>query len=123
MQRDSTKNSVQEARENFNAANEAFLAKQQEVEPLQQGRKTQGEAQRAFQQEYRDLEVRSEAELDNQVIAQAMGTTPLCDFVLPAGVVICKTHARPHDESNIPQKKPIAIIYVIAESYNTLIQD
>lgn len=68
MQRDSTKNSVQEARDNFNAANEAFLAKQQEVQPLQQGRKTQSDAQRAFQQEYRDLEVRSEAELDAKVI-------------------------------------------------------
>ena len=67
MQRDSTKNSVQEARENFNAANEAFQAKRQEVQPLQQGRKTQSDAQRSFQQEYRDLEVRSEAELDAKV--------------------------------------------------------
>lgn len=67
MQRDSTKNSVQEARENFNAANEALQAKQQEVQPLQQGRKTQSDGQRSFQQEYRDLEVRSEAELDAKV--------------------------------------------------------
>lgn len=67
MERDSTKNSVQDARESLNSARDAFDAKQREVDPLQQGRKQQGDAQRSFQQEYRDLEARSEAELDAKV--------------------------------------------------------
>lgn len=67
MQRDSAKESVAEARENFNAAVNAFKAKQEEVEPLQKGRKDQNNMQRNVQAEFRDLEVRSEQELDTKV--------------------------------------------------------
>ena len=67
MQRDSAKESVAEARENFNAAVNAFKAKQEEVEPLQKGRKDQSNMQRNVQAEFRDLEVRSEQELDTKV--------------------------------------------------------
>ena len=67
MQRDSAKESVAEARENFNAAVNAFKAKQEEVEPLQKGRKDQNNMQRNVQAEFRDLEVRSEQELDAKV--------------------------------------------------------
>ena len=67
MQRDSAKESVAEARENLNAAVNAFKAKQEEVEPLQKGRKDQNNMQRNVQTEFRDLEVRSEQELDAKV--------------------------------------------------------
>ena len=67
MQRDSAKESVAEARENLNAAVSAFKAKQDEVEPLQKGRKDQNNLQRNVQAEFRDLEVRSEQELDTKV--------------------------------------------------------
>ena len=67
MQRDSAKESVAEARENLNAAVNAFKAKQEEVEPLQKGRKDQNNMQRNVQAEFRDLEVRSEQELDAKV--------------------------------------------------------
>lgn len=68
MTRDSTKESVAEARENLNAAISAFKAKQEEVEPLQKGRKDQNNMHRNVQAEFRDLEVRSEQELDAKVL-------------------------------------------------------
>lgn len=68
MTRDSTKESVAEARENLNAAISAFKAKQEEVEPLQKGRKDQNNMHRNVQTEFRDLEVRSEQELDGKVL-------------------------------------------------------
>lgn len=67
MQRDSAKESVADARESMNAATNAFQAKQREVEPLQTGRKNQNDLQRNVQAEFRDLEVRSEQELDAKV--------------------------------------------------------
>ncbi|KAL3133944.1 single fertilization [Trebouxia sp. C0010 RCD-2024] len=67
MTRDSTKESVAEARENLNAAISAFKAKQEEVEPLQKGRKDQNNMHRNVQTEFRDLEVRSEQELDGKI--------------------------------------------------------
>ena len=67
MQRDTAKENVAEARQNFNAATDAFKAKQDEVEPLQKGRKDQNDLQRNVQAEFRDLEVRSEQELDAKV--------------------------------------------------------
>ncbi len=67
MQRDSAKESVADARESMNAATNAFQAKHREVEPLQTGKKNQNDLQRNVQTEYRDLEVRSEQELDAKV--------------------------------------------------------
>lgn len=67
MQRDSAKESVAEARQNLDAAVTTFKAKQAEVEPLQKGRKDQNNMQRNVQAEFRDLEVRSEQELDAKV--------------------------------------------------------
>ena len=67
MQRDSAKESVTDARESMNAATNAFQAKQREVEPLQTGKKNQNDMQRNVQAEFRDLEVRSEQELDAKV--------------------------------------------------------
>lgn len=67
MQRNSAKESVAEARENLNAATSAFKAKRDEVEPLQKGRKDQSDLQRNFQAEFRDLDVKSEQELDAKV--------------------------------------------------------
>ena len=67
MQRDSAKESVAEARDSMNAATNAFQAKQREVEPLQTGKRNQTELQRNVQTEFRDLEVRSEQELDAKV--------------------------------------------------------
>lgn len=67
MQRDSAKGSVTEAREGLNAASNAFQAKQRELEPLQTGRKNQNELQSRVQAEFKDLEVRSEQELDAKV--------------------------------------------------------
>ena len=67
MQRDSAKESVGEARESMNAATNAFQAKQREVEPLQTGKDKHYELQRNVQAEFRDLEVRTEQELDAKV--------------------------------------------------------
>ncbi len=67
MQRDSAKESVADAKESMNAATNAFQAKHREVEPLQTGKKNQNDLQRNVQAEYRDLEVRSEQELDAKV--------------------------------------------------------
>ncbi|DBA79363.1 TPA: single fertilization [Trebouxia sp. C0005] len=67
MQRDSAKESVVDARESMNAATNAFQAKHREVEPLQTGKKNQNDLQRNVQAEYRDLEVRSEQELDAKI--------------------------------------------------------
>ncbi len=70
MQRDSAKESVADAKESMNAATNAFQAKHREVEPLQTGKKNQNDLQRNVQAEYRDLEVRSEQELDAKVNMQ-----------------------------------------------------
>lgn len=67
MQRDSAKESVADAKESMNAATNAFQAKHREVEPLQTGKKNQNDLQRNVQAEYRDLEVRSEQELDAKI--------------------------------------------------------
>ena len=75
MQRDSAKESVAEARDSMNAATNAFQAKQREVEPLQTGKRNQSELQRNVQTEFRDLEVRSEQELDAKVCCFAHALT------------------------------------------------
>ena len=67
VQRDSAKENVAEARESMNAATNAFQAKQREVEPLQIGKDKHYELQRNVQAEFRDLEVRTEQELDAKV--------------------------------------------------------
>ena len=103
MQRDSAKEGLAEARENLNAATSAFKAKQDEVEPLQKGRKDQSDLQRNIQAEFRDLEVRSEQELDAKVVTNShsctAGTTsPSSKHILLA----CQTRVQLDAQSGLP---------------------